>query len=199
MPQAVLRTARLELFPLSDEHIDFEVDLDSDPEVMRYLSPRASTRDEVLRKHAERMKRASVADGLGLWVGFAGPEPVGLWMLQPAHGPCQIFVPGEAELGYRLLRNCWRQGYASEGAREFLRHGFDDLGLTRVFAQTMAVNRPSRATLESLGLRFVRGFHEDFDEPLPGTELGEVEYELSREEWVTAMRGGYPSRHEGRT
>lgn len=185
MSQAKLQTDRLELVPLSDDHIDLEVELDADPEVLRYLNPRGRTRDEVLSAHATRMAHGTRVDGLGLWIGFThGGEFVGLWMLQPPHGPSQVFVPGEADLGYRLLRRHWRQGYGSEGARELMRHGFDDLGLTRIFAQTMTVNRPSRATMESLGMRYVRTFHEDFDEPLPGTEHGEVEYELLRDEWI---------------
>lgn len=190
MPQATLRTERLDLVPLTDEHIELEVELDADPLVLRYLDPRAHTRDEVVAAHAERMRRAARVDGLGLWVGFTGPrrEFVGLWMLQPPHGPSQTFADGEADLGFRLGRRWWRQGYASEGARELLRHGFDDLGLTRIFGQTMAVNRPSRATMEALGMRHVRSFHEDFDEPVPGFEHGEVEYEIRRADWPTAVR-----------
>ncbi|MFL6125564.1 GNAT family N-acetyltransferase [Actinophytocola sp.] len=187
MPQAALRTDRVELVPLADEHIELEVELDADPLVLRYLDPRARTRDEVVAAHAERMKRGTRVDGLGLWVGFtvrgAQREFVGLWMLQPPHGPSQPFAAGEADLGFRLLRRWWRQGYASEGARELLRHGFEDLGLTRIFAQTMAVNRPSRATLETLGMHHVRSFHEGYDEPVPGFEHGEVEYEIRRVDW----------------
>jgi RimJ/RimL family protein N-acetyltransferase len=193
VPQATLRTDRLELVPLSDEHIDLEVELDADPLVLRYLVPRARTRDEVVAAHAERMKRGIRVDGLGMWVGFtvrgSQREFVGLWMLQPPHGPSQPFVVGEADLGFRLLRRWWRQGFASEGARVLLRHGFDELGLTRIFAQTMAVNRPSRATLETLGMYYVRGFHEDYDEPVPGAEHGEVEYEIQRADWPPRQVG----------
>lgn len=187
MPQATLRTDRLELVPLSDEHIDLEVELDADPLVLRYLEPRARTRDEVVAAHAQRLERAARVDGLGLWIGFTAfgsrREFVGLWMLQPPHGPSQTFTAGEADLGFRLPRRWWRQGYASEGARELLRHGFHDLELDRIFAQTMAVNRPSRATMEKLGMRYVRNFHENYDEPVPGSEHGEVEYEIRRADW----------------
>jgi RimJ/RimL family protein N-acetyltransferase len=47
----------------------------------------------------------------------------------------------------------------------------------------MAVNTPSRATMASLGMAFVRSFHEHHDEPLPGSERGEVEYQLTSEDW----------------
>jgi RimJ/RimL family protein N-acetyltransferase len=41
MTQPTLDTERLRLVPLADEHLEFEVELDSDPEVMRYLAGRA--------------------------------------------------------------------------------------------------------------------------------------------------------------
>ena len=60
---------------------------------------------------------------------------------------------------------------------------FVDLGLSRIRAQTKAVNTASRATMASRGLRYVRTFHEHFDDPLPGTEHGEVEHEIRRADW----------------
>jgi RimJ/RimL family protein N-acetyltransferase len=105
-------------------------------------------------------------------------------------------VEGQAELGYRLLRSHWRKGLASEGARELLRHGFEDLGLTRIFAETMAVNTASRATMAAIGMQCVRTFHMDWDEPLPGSELGEVEYEMTRPQWL-AGRNRTDRSHSG--
>jgi RimJ/RimL family protein N-acetyltransferase len=184
--QPTLRTERLELVPLADDHLELEVELDSDPEVLRYLYGRARTRMEVEQSHRRRISSAEEVPGLGFWVGFVRGAFVGWWILQPPNGPDQPKVQGEADLGYRLLRRCWRQGLASEGARELLRYGFDDLGLSRIFAQTMAVNVGSRAVMTSIGMTYVRGFTGDFDEPLPGSEEGEVEYAISRREWQSS-------------
>jgi RimJ/RimL family protein N-acetyltransferase len=184
--QATLRTARLLLVPLADEHLEHEVELDADPEVMRYLgNGQARDREQVVSAHRRRLAAAAPVPGLGFWVGLRDGEPVGWWLLQPPQRPDQGPVDGQAELGYRLLRRHWRQGLASEGARELLRHGFEDLGLTRVFAETMAVNAASRATLRAVGLQHVRTFALDLlpEEVIPGTEHGEVEYALLREQW----------------
>lgn len=189
MAQATLRTAHIQLVPLSEEHLDFEVELDADPEVMRYLgNGRARTRHEVEILHRERLAAASRVPGLGFWVGFVDGVFVGWWILQPPDRPDQGPVEGQAELGYRLLRRCWRQGLASEGSRALIAHGFDDLGLVRIFAETMAVNAASRATMNSVGMQHVRTFHLDWDEPLPGSELGEVEYAITREQWQSLQR-----------
>src|SRR5215470_19653606 len=87
MPQQTLHTDRITLVPLADEHLEWEVELDADPEVMRYLSGRAGTREEVEAGHARRIEAAQKVDGLGFWAGLVGGAFVGWWTLQPAHGP----------------------------------------------------------------------------------------------------------------
>jgi RimJ/RimL family protein N-acetyltransferase len=185
MSQLTLHTARLTLAPLTDEHLDLEAELDGDPEVMRYLSGRASSRAEVEQAHRRRLASAHEVPGLGMWVGFDQDAFIGWWVLRPPQGPDQPKVAGEAELGYRLLRRHWRRGYATEGARELIRYGFEVVGLTRIFAQTLAVNIPSRATMTAAGLAFIRAFSsaDPDEEAVPGADRGEVEYEITREIW----------------
>ncbi|MFF3869299.1 GNAT family N-acetyltransferase [Micromonospora sp. NPDC001898] len=199
MAQPVLRTDRLLLTPLADRHIEAEVQLDSDPEVLRYLTGRARSRDEVVESHSRRMALADKVDGLGYWMAFGtdggarGSTPpahedegefVGLMMLPPAHGPDQPDDPTVAELGYRLARRYWRKGLASEVSRTLLRHAFDTVGQSRVIAQTMTVNIGSRGVLEAVGMRFVRTYFPTWDDPLPAADLGEVEYEMTRAMWA---------------
>lgn len=185
MSQATLRTGRILLVPLSDDHLEYEVELDSDPEVMRYLDGRARTRAEVEAFHRRRLAVAGRVPSLGFWAGFVDGEFVGWWILQPPERADQGPADGQAELGYRLLRRHWRRGLASEGARELIRHGFDDLGLDRIFAETMTVDTASRATMAAVGMRYVRTFHLDWDDSIPGSDLGEVEYAITRREWLS--------------
>jgi RimJ/RimL family protein N-acetyltransferase len=185
MSQATLQTGRIRLVPLSDEHLEYEVELDSDPEVMRYLgSGQARTRAEVEALHPLRLAEARARPGLGFWAGFVEGEFVGWWCLGAPEREDQGPAEGQAELGYRLRRRWWRQGLAREGSRELVRHGFDDLGLDRIFAETMAVNTGSRATMAAVGLAYVRTFHQESDVRVAGSELGEVEYAISREHWL---------------
>lgn len=188
MSQPALRTDRLELHPLRAEHLEHLVELDSDPEVLRYLYGRARSREEVEAHMGHRLDPQRQAEGLGYWAGFVDRVFVGWWLLKR---PDQLEVgdPVDAEVGYRLLRRFWRQGLASEGSREFLRYAFADLGVPRVTAVTMAVNEGSRAVMTSLGMTYQRTFHPEFDDPIPGTEHGEVVYAITRQEW-SAQSGG---------
>ena len=70
----------------------------------------------------------------------------------PINGP----VDGQAELGYRILRRYWHNGLASDGARELIRHGCENLELRRIFAETMPVNAGSRVTMTAVGMQHVR-------------------------------------------
>lgn len=189
--QSPLHTERIRLVPLTDEHLEWEVELDSDPEVMRYLTGKARTREQVTKAHQMRMATAEPVQGLGFWVGFVEEQFVGWWLLEPAGWAEEKPVDGQAELGYRLLRRYWRQGLASEGARELLRHSFEDLGLQRVFALTMTVNQGSRATMAAVGLHYTRTFPDDdrLADGLAGAEFGGVEYAITREEWQAENPG----------
>jgi RimJ/RimL family protein N-acetyltransferase len=194
MSQPLLRTGRIWLEPLTDENLEYEVELDSDPEVKRYLGDgKPHTRAEVKVAHRRRLAAAARVPGLGFWVGFIDDEHgrserefVGWWFLQPPERLDQGPVEEQAELGYRLLRRHWRKGLASEGARELIRYGFEDLGLTRIFAETMAVNAASRATMATVGMEHVRTFHLESDEPPHRRESGEVEYAITRQQWAGA-------------
>ncbi len=86
-------------------------------------------------------------------------------------------------LGYRLRRAAWNQGYATEGSRALIRKGFSDLEIQRVFAHTMTVNAASRRVLEKSGLVLVRTFPYEGTDAIEGFEHGEVEYALTKPQW----------------
>jgi RimJ/RimL family protein N-acetyltransferase len=70
-----------------------------------------------------------------------------------------------------------------------IEHAFNDQAARRVWAETMAVNVRSRRVMEKAGLHYARTFHKHWDDPLPGSEQGEVEYELTSAEWVGGAAG----------
>lgn len=167
-----LVTARLALRPVTADDVDDLVALDSDPEVMRFITGgRAPEREAVA---------AAVARSRGLqWMASArngGGEQVGWFALDPD-------ADGGYELGYRLGHRWWGRGLATEGANALIDAAFSELGARRVWAQTMAVNSRSRRVMERCGLSYVRTFHVHWDHPIEGAEQGEVEYELLRLDW----------------
>jgi RimJ/RimL family protein N-acetyltransferase len=120
-------------------------------------------------------------DGYGFWAAIDKTTGrfLGWFHFRPGEGA----GPLEPELGYRLHRFAWNQGYATEGSRALVRKGFAELGVERVTAHAMAVNVGSRRVMEKVGLRFVRTLHHDWPMRIPGDEHGEVEYALDRSQW----------------
>lgn len=180
------------------EHLPLLTELDADPAVLRYILGRARTASEVAAfwgpicadREADRV-------GLGWWVGFdqslvaggAGDAAsfLGWWDLSPAVPVADR--PTWAEAGWRLRRSVWRRGLASEGASAVFRHGFEQVGLDVVWAETMAVNVASRGVMERLGMRHTSTVAREWDHPLPGAEAGEVIYEITREQWRSRSAG----------
>ncbi len=109
------------------------------------------------------------------WLAFnrSRTEFVGWFGLGPS-------AVGVRELGFRLRRAAWGNGFATEGATAMIAVAFTALGAERVWAQTMTVNAESRAVMERCGLRYVRTFFGDWGDPIEGSELGDVGYELTR-------------------
>lgn len=178
-----LETDRLVLRRFTKSDTELLVELDSDPEVMRYLTggqptPRSRVEATVLPTFLDDYTRYP---GFGVFPTFtkAADEFIGWFMLVP-HDESGT---DEAELGYRIRQAAWGKGYATEGSRELLRYGFEVRGLRRIVAETMAVNARSRRVMEKLGLRYELTYYPPFA-PIPGSEHGEVLYVLDRDEWA---------------
>ena len=104
---------------------------------------------------------------------------VGLW-------PAEYVGLGMVEVGWRLAREHWGHGYATEAAGEALRFGFIDLGLPEIVSFTVPQNVRSRRVMERIGL--IRDPSGDFDhprvDPVAYPQLvPHLFYRLRREEW----------------
>jgi ribosomal-protein-alanine N-acetyltransferase len=161
MPAPSLHTPRLLLRPWRPEDLEPFAALNADPEVMRFF-PAPKTRAEtaaMLGAASEALERR----GWGLWaVELPGVLPfIGFIGLNvPAfHAPCTPCV----EVGWRLARQSWGQGYAPEGARAVLAHAFGEIGMEEVVAFTARMNRPSIRVMEKVGM--VRDPLGDFPHP----------------------------------
>jgi len=184
----ILETPRLALRQFTEDDVANLFDLNSDPEVMRYITggrptPLEELRDEVIPFHLAVYERL---DRLGTWAAeSAAREFLGWFHFRPGPGADISNV----DLGYRLRRSAWNKGYATEGSRALIRMGFTDLGVERVFGHTMTVNAASRRVLEKCGMTLVRTTPYEGPDVIEGSEHGEVEYALTKPEWQARAAG----------
>jgi RimJ/RimL family protein N-acetyltransferase len=151
--------------------------MEQDTEVMRYLNGG----HPVDRAHLNSNQTFLLPEGTEPYIWTArhkiNASFVGWFCLWPES-------ENVGELGYRLSRKQWGQGLASEGTAALVNWGFANGGYNRIFASTLTGNRASRRVLEKIGMRFTRTVPINFHEPFPGSDEGEVEYELQRAHWT---------------
>ena len=173
-----LHTERLTFEPITDEHLPLLVELNADPQVMAFILGRAATPEETYAEWRRRLDHQSdPTRGLGYWAGLADGTFVGWWSASAFEGRPEL-----SGVGYRLRRESWGRGLATEGARRMVDRAFADPSVERVVASTMAVNTASRRVLEKVGLVHTDTWHEEWDDPIPGSEQGEVGSTLTRQQ-----------------
>jgi ribosomal-protein-alanine N-acetyltransferase len=187
-----LETERLILRRWTDADRTPFAELNADPEVMRHFR---STLDRAASDaFVDRIEAGFAEHGYGLWaverrgdgafLGFTGLA------LQTYEAP---FTPA-VEVGWRLARFAWGNGYATEAAQAALAHGFDEVGLDEIVSITTRTNERSQRVMKRLGMTYDPD--DDFDHPnLPeGHPLRpSVVYRLSRTQWISSRAQGVPS------
>lgn len=156
-----LATERLILRGWQSSDVEPFADLNADPDVMRYF-PAVLSRAES-EAMINRIKAHYEAHGFSLWAvehrqsgQFIGTIGLSIPTFQAP------FMPA-IEVGWRLARPFWGQGFATEGAKAAMRHGFETLGLAEIVSFTATVNQRSMAVMQRLGMTTDEA--ENFDHP----------------------------------
>ena len=177
-----LETERLILRPWIDSDVEPFAALNADKDVMEFF-PKLMTREETEAMVA-RVKARYAEDSFCFWatqekksgdfIGFVG---LGRPSFEAQFIPC-------VEIGWRLARRYWGNGYAPEAAKEVLRDGFERGKLQEIVALTAVLNTKSRRVMEKLSMH--RDPQDDFLHPAleDGHHLKpHVLYRLSSDDW----------------
>lgn len=144
----ILETERLIVRELDEDDAEAVLAFNGDPLVMRTTgeplwSDLAETRRRLrdypdYREHGHG-RWGLVLRGEGRLIGFNGLK----------------YLPelGEVDLGYRLRRDCWGRGFATESSLAIARFGFEVLGLERILGLVLPGNHASVRVLEKIGMR----------------------------------------------
>ncbi|MBD3917551.1 GNAT family N-acetyltransferase [Paenibacillus sp. PR3] len=149
-------TARLQLRDWEETDLEPFRRLNADEEVMTYF-PKTLSNEETDVFYQSIMSEFQEC-GFGLYavevkeskafIGFIGfHRPT----FEADFTPC-------IEIGWRLKKEAWGKGYATEGAKACLQYGFNQLGFTDVYSFTAEVNTPSKNVMSKIGMRFIRTF-----------------------------------------
>ncbi|WP_342527317.1 GNAT family N-acetyltransferase [Chryseomicrobium sp. FSL W7-1435] len=151
-----IETPRLKLRDWKDSDLEPFQYLNADEKVMRFF-PKALS-----KKESDVFCQAIIAEikecGFGLYavemketkefIGFIGFHRA---TFESDFTPC-------IEIGWRLKKEAWGKGYATEGAKACLEYGFEELGFDEIFSLTADINEPSKQVMRKIGLEFVKKF-----------------------------------------
>lgn len=150
----VLHTSRLRLRPFTIGDLDrVHEQFDGHPDVWRYdpgYPPTRAQRQSWLLYRIQELRMQGIGC-LAIELKSAS-ELVGCCGLEFVLHRDHAYTTPEIELYYRLGRDHWGSGFATEAAREVLRHAFDDQHLHRVLAHASAENVASHAVMQRLGM-----------------------------------------------
>ncbi|TCC25523.1 GNAT family N-acetyltransferase [Kribbella speibonae] len=167
-------TERLVLRPFRESDLEPWAALNADPDVTQYLGPPLDREDS--DRTAWAINAFYEAHGFGFLAVERRSDGVFL-------GACGLskeqWYPDDLEIGWRLAREYWGHGYATEAAASWLDHAFGEAGLSRVIAVTDTPNVRSIAVMRRLGMSFD---HEAVLED-DGVPFDATIYSLKAEEW----------------
>lgn len=162
----LLETERLVLRQFTLADADNLLELNSDPDVIRFVTIDKQADPTIIQTQIlpKWLQHYEDYEGYGFWAAIEKSSRafIGWFFLRPAiHAP--YFDPALAnsddiELGYRLRKESWGQGYATEGSKALIVKGFSELGAQRIVAIAFAANMASIKVLEKSGLKLKKQF-----------------------------------------
>lgn len=173
--QIYIETKRLILREITEADVNGIFELDSDPDVHKYLGNKPIKSLEESKAIIKYIQKQYEENGIGRWavVDKVTNEFIGWSGLK-----YEKEVRKEMDyydLGYRLKKKFWGKGIATETALESLNYGFQKLNLNEIFAGAHIENIASNKVLQKVGLKFIETF--EFD------GAPHHWYKLNRDEW----------------
>ena len=151
MSRYLFQSARLGFRRWQNDDLEQLYRLASDPEVMRYfpatLSRETTTHllDRLIDQYKQNGYTYYAVELLenNRFIGFIGLA----W--QDYESPWAPFI----DIGWRLAKEYWNLGYATEGAIRVLKYGFEDLKIKRIYAVASKINKPSIHVMKKIGMQ----------------------------------------------
>ena len=133
--------------------------MNANPNVMEFF-PKPLTREES-DALVDRIEAHFERTGFGLWVVEVKEHGTFIGLIGLLEVNFDAGFEG-MEIGWRLGKEYWHQGYATEGAAACLAYGGEVLGLKEIYSFTSIINKPSEAVMKRIGMKKIK----EFDHPL---------------------------------
>lgn len=157
-----IETERLLLRPVLDTDLDSMFEMDSDPEVHKYLGYRPIKTKEEAQKAIDYIKMQYEERGIGRWAvinkvtkEFMGWSGLKLNIKEESYNPN---FSDFYDVGYRFIKRFWGKGYATESGKAAINYGFNTMKLETIYAITEMGNTGSHNALLKIGFNYVEDY-----------------------------------------
>ncbi|WOE30630.1 MULTISPECIES: GNAT family N-acetyltransferase [unclassified Acinetobacter] len=133
------------------------INMGLDPEVMQYF-PDLLTREESLQ-FIDTVKDIIDQNQWGFWAVVLKQTGEFIGFIGLHHQPEQFEFSPCVEIGWRLARQYWGNGYATEGAKAAIVYAFNQLNLNKIVSFTAEINLPSQSVMKRIGMSKVGEFN----------------------------------------
>ncbi|MBN8703389.1 MAG: GNAT family N-acetyltransferase [Bacteroidetes bacterium] len=172
-----VETDRLILREILPSDADGFFELDSDPDVHKYLGNKPVTSISQVKEVIQLVRQQYIDNGIGRWavvekcsnsfIGWAGLK----YVREATNNHINYY-----DLGYRLIKKYWAKGFATESAIASLNYGFENLNLSDLYAIAHQENNASNRILSKVGFHLSGTFM--YDNSLHNW------YKLTKRDWV---------------
>lgn len=155
MSDVFLESWRLYLRQMVMDDIKDIYRLDSDLEIMKYIGPPVADIDSLKPRVERTINQYKLNTGFGLWVAVEKQTNavIGWFCLKNLDNTAEI------EVGYRLLKEFWGKGYATEMSKKLLEYGFKIKKLDEIVGITHPDHVASQNVLKKIGLSYIKDAH----------------------------------------
>lgn len=156
-----IETERLILRDMRLTDIDSMFELDSDPEVHKYLGNKPVKTKEESRRIIEGVLKQYEERGIGRWVAIEKEtgECIGWSGIRLNNEYNMNGFDEYYDVGYRLIKRFWGKGYATESGKAAVDYAFNTLKLSEIYGITEIGNDASHSALLKIGLHYVEDFY----------------------------------------
>ena len=130
--------------------LDAFAELNSDAEVMEHF-PNTLSKIEV-EELIEKLKEHYIINGFTYYATEILDTKEFIGMIGLALQKYETIYTPAIDIGWRLKRNAWGKGYATEGAKRCLEHAFYELDITRIIAVCTIGNKKSENVMKKIGM-----------------------------------------------
>ncbi len=156
MNEYYFTSARLGFRNWKPEDLEPFAALCADPEVMEFF-PSVKTREET-QEFIERSMAHFAKYGYGWFAVELLDSKEFIGFIGLAHPRFESFFTPCMEIGWRLAKEHWNKGYATEGATACLNYAFTTLGASEVYSFTAKTNLRSENVMQKIGMEKIGEF-----------------------------------------